>query len=35
LQQLTAQCRKRAPLFDPQTERSAVRRLIDELLGEK
>jgi putative glycosyltransferase (TIGR04348 family) len=35
LQTLTAQCRKRAPLFDPQTERSAVRRLIDELLGAK
>jgi putative glycosyltransferase (TIGR04348 family) len=35
LQRLTAQCRKRAPLFDPQAERSAVRRLIDELLGEK
>ena len=34
LQMLAAQCRQRAPLFDPQTERSAVRRLIDELLRE-
>jgi putative glycosyltransferase (TIGR04348 family) len=35
LQRLAAQCRQRAPLFNPQTERSAVRRLIDELLRER
>jgi putative glycosyltransferase (TIGR04348 family) len=32
LELLAAQCRERATLFDPQTERSAVRRLVDELL---
>jgi putative glycosyltransferase (TIGR04348 family) len=34
LQMLAAQCRQRAPLFNPQTERAAVRRLVDELLRE-
>lgn len=32
LELLAAQCRKRAPLFEPQTERSAVRRLVGELV---
>jgi len=31
LQTLAAQCRARAPLFEPQTERSAVRGLVDAL----
>jgi putative glycosyltransferase (TIGR04348 family) len=34
LEQLSAQCRCRAPLFEPATERSALRRLVNELLGE-
>jgi putative glycosyltransferase (TIGR04348 family) len=34
LQRLAAQCRQRAPLFDPQTERAAVRRLVADLLRE-
>jgi putative glycosyltransferase (TIGR04348 family) len=34
LQMLVAQCRQRAPLFDPETEQSALRRLVNELLGE-
>ena len=29
---LAAQCRERAPLFDPATERAALRRLVHELL---
>lgn len=33
LEQLAAQCRRRAPLFEPETERAAVRRLVKELLG--
>jgi putative glycosyltransferase (TIGR04348 family) len=32
LEMLSAQCRRRAPLFDPRTERFAVRRVVDELL---
>ncbi len=33
LGQLAAQCARRAPLFDPATERAAVRRLVHDLLG--
>jgi putative glycosyltransferase (TIGR04348 family) len=33
LDTLDAQCRRRAPLFDAATERAAVRRLANELLG--
>jgi len=32
LETLAAQCRARAPLFEPAAERSALRRLVDELL---
>ena len=35
LQTLAAQCRQRAPLFDPPTERSAVRHLVGDLLRER
>ena len=34
LDQLAAQCRDRAPLFEPTSERNALRRLVNELLGE-
>ena len=30
---LIAQCQKRAPLFEPAAERSALRDLVHELLG--
>ena len=33
LNNLTAQCQARAALFDPATERAAVRHLVDDLLG--
>ena len=32
METLAAQCRARAPLFEPAAERSALRRLVDELL---
>jgi hypothetical protein len=32
LSTLAAQCRARAPLFDPATERAALRRLVHEFL---
>jgi putative glycosyltransferase (TIGR04348 family) len=33
LEQLAAQCARRAPLFEPAAERAAVRRLVHDLLG--
>jgi glycosyltransferase involved in cell wall biosynthesis len=35
LQRLVAQCRERAPLFDPQAERAAVRGLVAEMTREE
>jgi putative glycosyltransferase (TIGR04348 family) len=34
LDQLAAQCQRRAPLFEPANERNALHRLVNELLGE-
>ncbi len=34
LDQLATQCQQRAPLFEPASERNALRRLVNELLGE-
>jgi hypothetical protein len=35
LRELTAQCARRAPLFDPARERATLRRVMAELMAER